>query len=138
MEIVLNHLRTSSPPKIDARRRLLTTLPAPQLPLNPVVYLTVIVDSISPLIKIRQQKGLTGGGASVPMPVPLSVRQRRRTAIMWILGAADKRKDGQWAMRVANELTSIAEGRSGTWEKREQVHKIGVAGRTNLQLAARR
>jgi ribosomal protein S7 len=138
MEIILNHLRTSSPPKLDPRRRLLTALPAPQLPLNPVVYLNILVDSIAPLIKIRQQKGLTGGGASVPMPVPLSVRQRRRTAIMWILSTADKRKDSQWAMRVANELTSIAEGRSGVWEKREQVHKIGVAGRTNLQLAARR
>ncbi|KAH8700477.1 putative plasma membrane phosphate transporter Pho87 [Talaromyces proteolyticus] len=134
MEVILNHLRTSPPPKIDPRRRLLTTLPAPQLPLNPILYLNLLVDSVSPLIKIRQQKGLAGGGASVPMPVPLSMRQRRRTAIKWILDSADKRKDTDWAMRVANELMAVAEGRSGVWEKREQVHKVGISGRTNLQL----
>ncbi|PCH04667.1 Sodium/sulfate symporter [Penicillium occitanis (nom. inval.)] len=124
MEFILDTLRTSAPPKIDHRRRLLTSLPSPQLPLNPVIYLNLLVDSVSPLIKIRQQKGLAGGGASVPMPVPLAMRQRRRTAIRWILEAAEKRKDGKLAARVANELLAVAEGRSGVWEKREHVHKI--------------
>ncbi|EED16754.1 plasma membrane phosphate transporter Pho87, putative [Talaromyces stipitatus ATCC 10500] len=128
MEFILNHLRTSAPPKTDPRRRLLTSLPSPQLPLNPVIYLNLLVDSVAPLIKIRQQKGLAGGGASVPMPVPLAMRQRRRTAIRWILEAAEKRKDSKLALRVANELVAVAEGRSGVWDKREQVHKIGVSG----------
>jgi Ribosomal protein S7p/S5e len=136
MEFILDHLRTSAPPRIDPKRRLLTTLPSPQLPLNPVIFLNLLVDSVAPLIKIRQQKGLAGGGASVPMPVPLSMRQRRRTAIMWILDAAEKRKDSDLAARVANELVSVAEGRSGVWDKREHVHKIGVSGRSNLQLRA--
>ncbi|QGA20517.1 hypothetical protein EYB26_008222 [Talaromyces marneffei] len=127
MEFILDTLRTSAPPKIDPRRRLLTSLPSPQLPLNPVIYLNLLVDSVAPLIKIRQQKGLAGGGASVPMPVPLAMRQRRRTAIRWILEAAEKRKDSKLAVRVANELLAVAEGRSGVWEKREHVHKIGVA-----------
>lgn len=134
MEFILDTLRTSAPPKIDHRRRLLTSLPSPQLPLNPVIYLNLLVDSVSPLIKIRQQKGLAGGGASVPMPVPLAMRQRRRTAIRWILEAAEKRKDSKLAARVANELLAVAEGRSGVWEKREHVHKIGISGRSNLQL----
>lgn len=136
MDFILEHLRTSAPPNIDPRRRLQTTLPSPQLPLNPVIYLNLLVDSVSPLIKIRQQKGLAGGGASVPMPVPLAMRQRRRTAIRWILEAAEKRKDSKLALRVANELLAVAEGRSGVWEKREHVHKIGVSGRSNLQLRA--
>jgi ribosomal protein S7 len=137
MAFILDHLRTASPPQINPKRRLLTSLPSPQLPLNPVLYLNLIVDSVAPLIKIRQQKGIAGGGAAVQIPVPLALRQRRRTAIKWILDAADRRKDSKLAVRVANELTAVAEGRSGVWDKREQVHKIGVAGRSNLKLVSR-
>ncbi|KAF9885780.1 low-affinity phosphate transporter [Aspergillus nanangensis] len=138
MTFILDHLRTASPPQPNPKRRLLPAPPGPQLPLNPVLYLTLIVDSVAPLIKIRQQKGLAGGGASVQLPVPLLQRQRRRTAMRWIIDASDKRRDSQFAQRVANELVSVAEGRSGVWDKREQVHKLGVAGRSNLALAANR
>lgn len=110
-------------------------LPGPpnaQLPLNPLLYLTLIIDSVAPLVKIRQQKGIAGGGAAVQIPVPLALRQRRRTAIRWIIDASDKRRDSNFAMRVAQELVSVAEGRSGAWDRREMVHKLGVAGRSNL------
>lgn len=134
MEFILNHLRSASPPQINPKRRLLPGPPAPQLPLNPILYLTLIVDSVAPLLKIRQQKGIAGGGAALQIPVPLAMRQRRRTAIKWILDAADRRRDSKLAVRVANELVAVAEGRSGVWDKREQVHKIGIAGRSNLKM----
>ncbi|KAL5359656.1 SPX domain-containing protein [Aspergillus floccosus] len=138
MAFILDHLRTASPPQPNPKRRLLPGPPGPQLPLNPVLYLTLIVDSVAPLIKIRQQKGIAGGGASVQIPVPLMQRQRRRTAIRWIIDASDKRRDSHFAQRVANELVAVAEGRSGVWDRREQVHKLGVAGRSNLGLCRRR
>jgi small subunit ribosomal protein S7 len=93
----------------------------------------LIVDSVAPLLKIRQQKGIAGGGAALQIPLPLALRQRRRTAIKWILDSAAKRRDSKLAQRVANELVSVAEGKSGVWDRREQVHKIGVAGRSNLK-----
>ncbi|GLA24083.1 low-affinity phosphate transporter [Aspergillus niger] len=138
MAFILDHLRTAPPPNINPRRRLLPGPPAPQLPLNPVLYLTLIVDSVAPLLKLRQQKGIVGGGVSVQVPSPLALRQRRRTAIKWIIDASDKRRDAIFGQRVANELVAVAEGRSGVWDKREQVHKLGVAGRSNLGLVARR
>lgn len=106
--------------------------------MNPVLYLTLIVDSVAPLIKIRQQKGIAGGGAAVQIPVPLMQRQRRRTAIRWIIDASDKRRDSSFAQRVAHELVAVAEGRSGVWDRREAVHKLGVAGRSNLGLVTQR
>ncbi|KAL4891652.1 SPX domain-containing protein [Aspergillus ambiguus] len=138
MAFILDHLRTASPPQPNPKRRLLPGPPGPQLPLNPVLYLTLIVDSVAPLVKIRQQKGIAGGGASVQIPVPLMQRQRRRTAIRWIIDASDKRRDSHFAQRVANELVAVAEGRSGVWDRREQVHKLAVAGRSNLGLCRRR
>lgn len=138
MAFILDHLRTAPPPQLHPKRRLLQAPPPAQLPLNPVLYLTLIVDSVAPLIKIRQQKGIAGGGAALQIPVPLALRQRRRTAIKWIIDASDKRRDTKFAQRVANELVAVAEGRSSVWERREQVHKIGVAGRSNLSLVAPR
>lgn len=132
MSYILDQLRTSSPPQPSSKRPLLPGPPSPQLPLNPVLYLTLIVDSVAPLIKIRNQKGIAGGGAAVQIPVPLMERQRRRTAIKWIIDASDKRRDSRFAVRVAQELISVAEGKSGVWDRREQVHKLGVAGRANL------
>ncbi|PYH79902.1 plasma membrane phosphate transporter Pho87 [Aspergillus uvarum CBS 121591] len=132
MSFILDHLRTSPPPNRNPRRPLLPGPPNAQLPLNPILYLTLIIDSVAPLVKLRQQKGIVGGGASVQIPVPLALRQRRRTAIRWIIDASDKRRDSNFAMRVAQELVSVAEGRSGAWDRREMVHKLGVAGRSNL------
>ncbi|GIJ84485.1 low-affinity phosphate transporter [Aspergillus pseudoviridinutans] len=138
MSFILDHLRTAPPPQPHPKRPLLPGPPGPQLPLNPVLYLTLIVDSVAPLIKIRQQKGIAGGGAAVQIPVPLMQRQRRRTAIRWIIDASDKRRDSSFAQRVANELVAVAEGRSGVWDRREAVHKLGIAGRSNLGLVTQR
>jgi ribosomal protein S7 len=138
MSFILDHLRTASPPQPHPKRPLLPGPPGPQLPLNPVLYLTLIVDSVAPLIKIRQQKGIAGGGAAVQIPVPLMQRQRRRTAIRWIIDASDKRRDSSFAQRVAHELVAVAEGRSGVWDRREAVHKLGIAGRSNLGLVTQR
>lgn len=138
MSIILDHLRTSPPPNINPRRPLIGGPPGSQLPLDPVLYLTLIVDSVAPLFRIRQQKGIAGGGTAVQIPSPLALRQRRRAAIKWIIDASNKRRDAQLAHRVANELVAVAEGRSGVWERRDQQHKIGIAGRANLGLAPRR
>ncbi|KAL5339052.1 ribosomal protein S7 domain-containing protein [Aspergillus crustosus] len=132
MSYILDHLRSSPPPQIAPRRPLLPGPPPPQLPLNPIAYLALVIDSVAPLIKIKQLKGVAGGGASLQVPYPLPERERRRSAIKWIIDASDKRKDSQFAVRVASELVAVAEGRSGIWEKREALHKLGVAGRVNL------
>ncbi|KAK2756240.1 hypothetical protein FQN54_005648 [Arachnomyces sp. PD_36] len=138
MESILDTLRLSPPPTMSPTRPLLTTLPSPQLPLNPILYLTLIVDSVAPLLKIRQQKGAAGGGMSLQIPVPLPERRRRRTAIKWILDASEKRKDSKLANRVAGELLAVAEGKGAAWEKRANVHKMGISARTNIKWMARR
>ena len=77
------------------------------------------------------------------IPVPLSKRQRRRTAIEWILGAASKMRNvgsgkNSLGQRVAQEMISVIEGKSGVWDKRNGVHKLGVAARANIVLPKRR
>ena len=142
--LILNHLRTAPPPVLNPSRPLLLGAPpASHLPLNPVLYLTLAIDSIAPLLRIRSQKGAAGGGVALQIPVPLGVRQRRRTAIMWIIDAASKRRwtgsgKGGFAHKVAQELISIVEGRSGLWERRGGIHRLAVSARSNLNSGRRR
>ena len=77
------------------------------------------------------------------IPVPLGQRQRRRTAIQWILKAASNRRDkgsgkGGLAQKVAEELIAVVEGRSGVWDRRNAIHKQGVSARANIVLPRKR
>jgi|SRR5690242_6349410 len=144
MAVVLQHLRTSPIPTINPARPLLPGAPPPShLPLNPILYLTLAIDSVAPLLRLRAQKGAAGGGVALQIPVPLTKRQRRRTAIQWILGAASKRRNmgsgkNSLGQRVALELINVIEGKSAIWDRRNAVHKLGVAARANIVLPKRR
>lgn len=144
MSLILSHLRRSPPPSLMPTRPLIPGAPPPShLPLNPILYLTLAIDSVAPLLRIRSQRGAAGGGASLQIPVPLRMRQRRRQAMQWILDAASKKpsrgsgKD-QFAQRVAEEIIAVVEGRSGVWERRTAVHKLGISARANLGYGTRR
>jgi len=118
------------------------TAPASHLPLNPTLYLTLALDSVAPLLRIRSQRGAAGGGVALQIPVPLGLRQRRRQAFTWILDSASKRKSrssgrNMLAQRVAEEIVSVVEGRSTAWEKRLGVHKLATTARSNLSFGKR-
>ncbi|KAM5429382.1 hypothetical protein McanMca71_004281 [Microsporum canis] len=136
MAKILEHLRTAPPPLIDSSKPFLPGPPSQQLPLNPILYLTLAVDSVAPLFRIRQIRGIAGGGAALPIPSPLASRQRRREAISWILDAANKRRDNQLSQRIANEIIAIAEGKSSTWLKRAAIHKQAAVSRANIRRAS--
>lgn len=144
MALILQHLRTAPIPTIDPSRPLLPGAPPPShLPLNPILYLTLAIDSVAPLLRIRSQRGAAGGGVALQIPVPLGQRQRRRIAVQWILSSASRRRNvgsgkGSFAQRIAAELISVVEGRSSVWERRNAVHKLGVSARANIVLPRKR
>jgi small subunit ribosomal protein S7 len=128
MALILQHLRTSPIPNINPARPLLPGAPPPSsLPLNPILYLTLAIDSVAPLMRIRSQRGAAGGGV----------------AIDWILAAASKRRNmgsgkGSFAQRIAQELVAVIQGSSGIWDRRNAIHKLGVAARANIILPRKR
>lgn len=138
MAMVMNFLRTAPAPIYSPKFPLLPgTPPASHLPLNPVLYITIAIDSVAPLIKVRNVAGAGGGGRALELPVPLAVRQRRRLAVKWILDVIDKKPSKgsglkQFPHRIAEEIIAVVEGRSSVWEKRRQVHKLGTAARANV------
>lgn len=143
MAYILNVLRTAPPPTYSQTRPLLPGAPpASQLPLNPVAYLTLAIDSIAPLLRIRSQRGAAGGGVALQIPVPLGIRQRRRQAMEWILDVVSKKKSrssgrNTFAQRLAEEFISVVEGKSGVWTRRDAVHKLGTTARSNLNFSGK-
>ncbi|KZZ96792.1 30S ribosomal protein S7 [Moelleriella libera RCEF 2490] len=136
--MVMNFLRTAPAPIYSPKFPLLPgTPPASHLPLNPVLYITIAIDSVAPLLRVRNIAGAGGGGRALELPVPLAIRQRRREAIKWILDVIEKKPSKgsgrkQFPHRIAEEIIAVVEGRSGVWEKRKQVHKLGTAARANI------
>ncbi|KAI0836368.1 ribosomal protein S7 [Hypoxylon sp. FL0890] len=138
MSLILHYLRTTPAPRVSPLRPLLPGSPdASQLPLNPLLYLTLAIDSVAPLIRVRSLKGAAGGGQALDVPEPIAARTRRRIAVMWILDAVRRKRSmgsgrAQFATRFAQEIVAVVEGRSAVWDKRNQVHKLGTAARANL------
>lgn len=138
MTMVMNFLRTAPAPIYSPKFPLLPgTPPASHLPLNPVLYITIAIDSVAPLLRVRNIAGAGGGGRALELPVPMAVRQRRRMAFQWILEAVKKKPSKgsgrrEFPHRVAEEIIAVVEGRSSVWEKRRQVHKLATAARANV------
>jgi len=145
MAHVLNFLRTSSAPLVSPRRPLLPGTPPPaHLPLNPVLYLTVAVDSVAPLLRVLRLKNAGGGGRSLEVPFPLSVRQRRRQAWRWIMDVVNAKPSvgsgrKQLAHRIGEEIVAIVEGRSSVWDRKMALQKMATTARVNVaELGAKR
>ncbi|EHA52427.1 hypothetical protein MCOR27_010467 [Pyricularia oryzae] len=139
MSMILNFLRTFPAPRRTSAHRLMPGAPPlSHLPLDPVTYFTLAIDSVAPLVKIRNFAGLAGGGVALPIPTPLPVRARRRIAFQWILESVNKKPSKgsgrtQLSHRIAEEIVAIIEGRSSLWEKRMLLHKMGTTARANVQ-----
>jgi len=141
MSIIFQHLATTPAPRPSTNHPLvLNNVDLKALPLDPPMYLSVAIDSVAPIFRIRSQRGAAGGGVALQIPVPLFQRQRRRTAVMWILDQVDKKKGGTspFAKRFAEEIVAVVEGRSPVWERRTALHALTIRSRVNIGTMQRR
>ncbi|KAG0373515.1 hypothetical protein BGX24_011607 [Mortierella sp. AD032] len=95
----------------------------------------VILDALeltSPILKLT---ALKKGSKVLQVPTPMTERQRRRKAIVWILEASDKRKgEKKFKDRLATEFLAVVNGNSGALVKKNQLHKMALANRANASL----
>ena len=141
MSIIFQHLATTPAPRPSATHPLvLNNVAVNALPLNPPLYLQVAIDSVAPLFRLRSQRGAAGGGVALQIPLPLGLRQRRRTAVMWMLDQVDKKKGGTspFPKRFAEEVVAVVEGRSSVWERRTALHGLTIRSRVNIASTQRR
>eukprot|EP00842_Homolaphlyctis_polyrhiza_P005952 jgi/Hompol1/6358/HPOL_002108-RA len=104
---------------------------------DPRAYVAEAIERAAPFVKVASVKR---AGRNVPTPRPLTARARARTAILWIRDAAiaSKFRGVSAGTRLGNELIAVVEGRSSALLKREQVHKVALANRSNVVMSDRR
>ncbi|KAJ3060355.1 hypothetical protein HDU98_003679 [Podochytrium sp. JEL0797] len=103
---------------------------------TPLATLQLAVEKVEPLFKLE---GVKKGAKSLQTPKPLTERQRRRTAIVWIVDAANARNQKDPAgIRIGKEILAILNDESAAIQKRNQVHKTALLNRSNVVLVDRR
>ncbi|TBU29408.1 ribosomal protein S7 [Dichomitus squalens] len=95
----------------------------------PLPILREAVEIAAPLLRCRQFKR---AAKQYVFPMPLSERQRARTAIDWIWEAAKKNGGKHVSERLAREIIAIVKGESEVLKKKAEVHKLAVLHRGNV------
>ncbi|MFA6171081.1 MAG: 30S ribosomal protein S7 [Patescibacteria group bacterium] len=88
--------------------------------------------TVSPLLEVR---GKRVGGANYQ--VPFQVRGKRRFALgcRWIIDAADNKKGGKMAEKLADELIAAMNNEGAAVKKREDVHRMAEANKAFAHFA---
>ena len=88
--------------------------------------------TVSPLLEVR---GKRVGGANYQ--VPFQVRGKRRFALgcRWIIDAADNKKGGKMAAKLAVELIAAMNNEGAAVKKREDVHRMAEANKAFAHFA---
>ncbi|CCK69879.1 mitochondrial 37S ribosomal protein uS7m KNAG_0D01270 [Huiozyma naganishii CBS 8797] len=99
---------------------------------DPVELLKKSLDDLAPLMIVKTFN--TGVAKAAVIPVPLNQRQRHRIAWKWIMEGANGRVSSDFAVRLGEELVSVANGSSSGFDKRDQLHKTAIAHRSYIKL----
>ncbi|GAA5966824.1 hypothetical protein JCM21900_006103 [Sporobolomyces salmonicolor] len=78
--------------------------------------------------------GRRKGTKVLQTPQPLTDKQRRRQAWLWIVEASDKRQGAEksFGKRLAQEVLAVVNGQSEALKNLEARHRQGVTGRANV------
>ncbi|KAI9206722.1 ribosomal protein S7 domain-containing protein [Polychytrium aggregatum] len=103
---------------------------------NPRDVLNDAIDKASPLLKLKSQRR---GAKAVISPRPLTVKQMKRQAMIWIIQAAEKRKDAKtFAEKLGKEMLDVTKDQGSAVDKRNQVHKTALQNRSNVLMMDQR
>ncbi|KAG0240688.1 hypothetical protein BGW41_006771 [Actinomortierella wolfii] len=96
----------------------------------------IVLDAIAQASPILKLTAIKKGSKVLQVPTPMTERQRRRKAIVWILEASDSRKRSEkyFGDRLASEMLAVVNGNSGALRKKEALHKMALANRANASL----
>jgi ribosomal protein S7 len=118
---------------MDHIRRRLWKDPQP-VTRNPVEALTIAVEKSMPLL---ENVSVRRGARNIQTPTPMREGKRIRTAIKWIIEASDKQK-GLLPERLASEIMGILHNDSAVLQKKDSVHKMALANKSNLHMTDRK
>jgi small subunit ribosomal protein S7 len=82
------------------------------------------ISNAKPSVEVRSRRV---GGATYPIPMPLSPHRAQTLAIRWLIQAARKRNEKTMEQRLANELMNAADETGMAVKKRLDTHRMAAA-----------
>ncbi|ORZ31921.1 ribosomal protein S7 domain-containing protein [Catenaria anguillulae PL171] len=113
--------------------RAMAAKPGSTLPqgMDPPAMFAEAVARAAPLL---ETKAFKRGTKVLQIPKALDERQRNRRAIVWMLEAAKKRHEKEFAKRLANEIVAVLEGTSEAIKRKDALYKLALANRVNVNI----
>jgi len=82
------------------------------------------VAAVKPSVEVRSRRV---GGATYPVPVPVSPHRAQSLGLRWLIKAARERSEKTMMARLAAELKSASEEGGNAFKKRVDTHKMAAA-----------
>lgn len=82
------------------------------------------IANVKPSVEVRSRRV---GGATYPVPIPVSAHRGQTLAIRWLIAASRKRSEKTMMQRLTKELKEAAEETGAAVKKRVDIHKMAAA-----------
>ncbi|KAH8823337.1 ribosomal protein S7 domain-containing protein [Flagelloscypha sp. PMI_526] len=97
---------------------------------SPLDIVKTALAKVAPVCRVLSHK--SPAGKVVAKPTPLSDKQSRRKAFMWILKASEKQNGVNVEDRLAREFLAVIRGDSAAIAERQKVHEYAMINRANV------
>lgn len=105
---------------------------------SPLDLLERSVEAASPVLSLLSTKR---GSKTLLSPVPLTLRQRRRQGILWILAQSTggskggSKEPASIGTKIGKELVAVLKGTSQVLEKKRALYKTALANKSHVRMA---
>lgn len=84
------------------------------------------IANVKPSMELRSRRV---GGATYPVPVPVTPRKSQALALRWIIKAASDRSERTMSEKLANEILSACNEAGAAVKKRVDTHKMSESNK---------
>jgi len=93
---------------------------------SPLKIFKTALDNVKPIIEVKSRRV---GGSTYQIPVEVSRKRRISLGLRWLVTFSRKRHEKSMKERMAEELIAASLGKSASFKKREDVHKMAEANK---------
>lgn len=88
---------------------------------DPLKVFIKALENVKPVLEVKSRRV---GGATYQVPVEVRTERKMALALRWLVNFSRQRSERTMIERLSAEIMDAANGRGGTFKKKEDVHKM--------------
>lgn len=93
---------------------------------DPLKVFIKALENVKPVLEVKSRRV---GGATYQVPVEVRTERKMALALRWLVNFSRQRSERTMIERLSAEIMDAANGRGGTFKKKEDVHKMAEANK---------